>query len=234
MLRLNASHLWLAWKYFECQFLVTLRQRKHTKMQQRLRVGGKHHTYIRFKPSAAISHKEMLIDGTDETFRRVLFLTRLTADRLAIFREAIARLIGLSGNQYAILLAIANAPGEEGVTVRDVARYTLMASTHVTTQVGALIRKKLVCKKPNDQDGRSVLVSLTAKGEQAVKHIAPLRREFNNAFFVGVSRTSLLAAEDFLEKVATNSDRAMPLLKRAAEFVGPSQISKRTTTLGGN
>ena len=60
---------------------------------------------IEFRPETSVSHEEMLVDGDDETFRHVLFLARLFAERLAIFREVIAKEIGLSGNQYVILLA---------------------------------------------------------------------------------------------------------------------------------
>ena len=45
--------------------------------------------------------------------------------------------------------------------------------------------------------------------------IAPLRQEFNDAFFVGVSRESLLAAAEFLEQVTANSERGLPLLEHA-------------------
>jgi DNA-binding MarR family transcriptional regulator len=155
----------------------------------------------------------MLFDGDDERFRHVLFLSKLFADRLTMFREAIARVIGLSGNQYVILLATAHSQGHSGVTVRDLARYSLIASTHVTTQAGALIRKGLLRKQPNGQDGRSVLLSLTPQGERAMRAIAPLRRRFNDAFFVGVPRTSLLAMETFFEQVSANSERALPLLQ---------------------
>jgi len=168
-----------------------------------------------FHPATSVSHEAMLVEGNDEQFRHVLFLSRLFADRLAVFREAIGRIIGLSGNQYVILLATAHAQGNGGVTVRDVARYALMASTHVTTQAGALIRKGLLRKVPNSEDGRSVLLSLTPKGEKAMDLISPVRQEFNDAFFVGVSRASLLAAAEFLEQVTANSERGLPLLEHA-------------------
>ncbi|SAL81105.1 MarR family transcriptional regulator [Caballeronia choica] len=142
----------------------------------------------------------MLVDGNDEKFRHVLFLTRLFADRLSMNLEVVASKIGLSQNQYVILLAIAHSQGKGGVTIRDAARYALMASTHVTTQAGALIRKGLVLKQPNKEDGRSVLLLLTPKGEKAMELIAPIRQEFNDAMFLGVSRPSLLAAAKFLSR----------------------------------
>src|SRR5690606_7409292 len=131
-----------------------------------------------FRPALSVTHDAMLIDGEDEKFRRVLFLSRLFADRLTLFREVVAREIGLTGNQYVILLVIAHAQRGGGVTVRDIAHYALMASTHVTTQAGALIRKGLVVKKPHGRDRRSVLLFLTDKGEQAMETIADSRRRF--------------------------------------------------------
>src|SRR3954467_11109478 len=87
-----------------------------------------------FRPALSVSHAAMLIDGEDETFRHALFLTRLAADRLATFREAIGRMIGLSGNQYVILLSIAHAQVGGGVTVRDVSRFSTLSLTHALPQ----------------------------------------------------------------------------------------------------
>jgi MarR family transcriptional regulator, organic hydroperoxide resistance regulator len=159
----------------------------------------------------------MLVDGSDELFRHVLYLMVLASARLATFREAIGRMIGLTGSQYLVLLATAHCQGQEGVTIRTLTQYVLMASTHVTTEVGALIKKGLLKKRPNGADGRSVLVSLTRKGERAMQAIAPTRCEFNDAFFVGIERKQLLAVAQFLEQVTRNSDRALPLLHRGEE-----------------
>ncbi len=167
-----------------------------------------------FHPAPSVSYEAMLVGGNDEFFRHVLFLSRLYVDRLILFLEEVGRQVGLSGNQYVILLAIAHAQRKGGVTVRDVAAYALMASTHVTTQAGALVRNGFVRKIPNKEDGRSVLLLLTPKGERAMNTIAPLRREFNDAFFEGVSRQSLTAAARFLEKVTANSEKALALLRR--------------------
>ncbi len=160
----------------------------------------------------------MLVDGDDEQFRRVLFLSRLCANRLIVFLEVVGRQIGLTGNEYVILLAIAHSQGDEGATIRHVARYALMASTHVTTQTGSLIRKGLILKRPHSVDGRSVLLVLTPKGQKAMNQIAALRREFNDAFFEGVSRQSLLAAAKFLERVTANAENALPLLNRPGQL----------------
>jgi len=166
----------------------------------------------RFRAQLSVSHQAMLEDGDDEAFRHILYQMVLASARLALFREAVGRLIGLTGNQYLVLLATAHTQGSAGVTIRELSQYALMASTHVTTQVGALLRKGLLRKRRNGKDGRSVLVSLTPRGERAMHKIAPVRRKFNDAFFVGVERRTLLAAGEFLQQVVKNSEAALPLL----------------------
>lgn len=178
-----------------------------------------------FKPRFAVSHEAMLVGRSDETFRHVLYLMVLASARLATFREAVGRMIGLTGAQYLVLIATAHAQGRDGVTIRDLAQYVLMASTHVTTQVGGLIGKGLLKKRPNGQDGRSVLVSLTAKGERAMEAIAPVRCEFNDAFFVGIERKILLAVAQFLQQVVDNSERALPLLQRVEAQLARDRFS---------
>ena len=188
---------------------------------------GNTESALGFRPPVSTSQSAMLVNGSDEKFRKVLFLSRLFADRLILFLEVVGRQIGLSSNQYVILLAIAHSQGRGGATVRDVAHYALMASTHVTTQAGALVRRGLVAKRPNEEDGRSVLLSLTSRGEKAMGAIASIRQEFNDALFVGVSRPALLAAARFLEQVTANSQQALPLLKRPHRQARPA---RRPTT----
>lgn len=182
-------------------------------MNKNVGPGARKTEQTEFVPSLSVSHEAMLVDGNDELFRRVLFLSRKFADRLTLFRDAVGASVQLSGNQYVILLAIAHAQGSGGTTVRDVAKYALMASTHVTTQVGFLVEKGLVKKGAHERDGRSVILLLTKKGEETMRTIAPLRQQFNDAFFEGVTRNMLVSAEKFLTRVTQNSDDALSLLK---------------------
>jgi DNA-binding MarR family transcriptional regulator len=165
----------------------------------------------------------MLVDGSDETFRHVLYLMMLASSRLATFREAVGKVIGLTGSQYLVLIGTAHYQGAPGVTIRDLTQSVLMAPTHVTTAVGALIRMGLLRKRPNFEDGRSVLVSLTEKGSGAMEAIAPIRLAFNDAFFVGIERRTLLAVMGFLERIVQNSERALPLLESVRNEPGAAR-----------
>ncbi len=165
-----------------------------------------------YKPALSISHEAMLVDGKDDFFLHVLFLSRMFSDRLVIFRELIGKKLGLTGNQYAIFLAIAHSQKNRGVSIREVAKFALMAPSHVTTQSGALIQKGLIKKVKNNEDARSVLLLLTPAGEKAMKDIAVLRQKINDIFFAGVSKKSLIGASAFLEQVRENSETAMHLI----------------------
>jgi len=46
----------------------------------------------------------------------------------------------------------------------------------------------------------SYAVDVAESGEKAMELIAPIRQEFNDAMFLGVSRPSLLAAAKFLSR----------------------------------
>ena len=182
-----------------------------------------------YSPRLSVSLPSMLVDNTDEVFRHVLYLMLLASSRLANGRDFVGRTIGLKGMQYLVLLGTAHGQGTEGVTIRNLAQYLLMKPTHVTTEVGGLIRKGLLRKKPNGEDRRSVLVSLTPKGERAMEAIAPMRREFNNAFFVGVQRKALLDSAAFLEKLARNSELGLALINQYRKnglSASPRQIGR--------
>lgn len=180
------------------------------------------HTFV---PELSVSHPALLREGHDERFRHVLFLARSFADRLAIFRDTVAQSIGLTGNQYAILLAIAHAQRVGGITVGRVAEYSLMATTHVTTQVGTLVKKGLVKKVPHPEDKRSVLLMLAPKGEKVMMKVAPLRRQFNDAYFSGVTYPQLCFIEKFFEKMIKNSEVGMLMIE---------QLSKGDEVAGGD
>lgn len=177
-----------------------------------------------FSPPLTISSAELLVGGKDDDFRQVIYLFVKVLGRLSMCREAFGRAIGLTGSQFAVLIGVAYRQGEEGVTVKDLARYVQLAPTHVTTEVGRLSRKGLLRKRSGSEDKRSILVSLAAEGEAAVKQVAPFVRKINDLLFVGVSAADLSAAHATFSKLSRNSEYAVAELKLAAR-VG---VSKRS------
>src|SRR3982074_1483043 len=117
-----------------------------------------------FVPPLTVSHGALLASGSDVAFRQTLYLMVLGFGRLMSCREAFGRALALTGSQFAVLIGAAYAQGRDGVSIRSLADHIQLAPTHVTTEVGRLIRKGLLVKKTNPRDRRGVLVTLSRRG----------------------------------------------------------------------
>src|SRR5215467_10289335 len=105
-----------------------------------------------FAPPPTVSHAALLVAGNDVAFRETLYLMVLAFSRLTACREAFGRALGLTGSQFAVLFGAAYRQGHDGVSIRQLAEHVRLASTHVTTEVGRLVRKGLLVKPENPHD----------------------------------------------------------------------------------
>jgi DNA-binding MarR family transcriptional regulator len=162
-----------------------------------------------------VSLPELLHDGSDQAFRSTVFGMVLTLNQFQSCREAFGRAMGLTGSQFAVLVGIAHSEGDHGVSIRILADHVRMASTHVTTEVGRLLRRKLLLKRPNPGDGRSVLVSLSRRGKKIVNSVTPFMRAVNNELFSGFSRKEIEVLDQLMKHFAQNGERAMKVIQAA-------------------
>jgi MarR family transcriptional regulator, organic hydroperoxide resistance regulator len=167
-----------------------------------------------------VTHPALLDRGRDEAFRETLYLMVLTLDRLQECREAFGRAMGLTGSQFAVMIGTAYRQRTEGVSIRALAEYVRLAPPHVTTEVGRLIRKGLLVKRANPNDGRGVLVRLSRRGEDAIRSVAPFVRDVNDILFEHVSRRDFAVVTRFLQTFVLNSERALGEIRRRR---GPSR-----------
>lgn len=167
-----------------------------------------------FLPPRTVSHTELLEHGTDHAFRETLYLMAVGFGRLQSCREAFARHVGLTSPQFAVIFGTAFIQGNSGVKIRDLAANIQLAATHVTTEVGRLIRKGLLKKAADPADRRSVLVSLSRQGEELVLRAAPTIREVNDLLFKNVSRSEMDKVRSFLTKLEHNSGVAIAVLRQ--------------------
>ena len=163
----------------------------------------------RYAPPLSVSHTALRKGGSDKAFREMIYLFVLCLGRLQVCREAFGRRIGLTGRQFAVLIGTAHRQGAEGVTIREIARHVQLADTHVTTEVGRMMRRGLLRKQPDREDGRSVRVSLTPRGRRTLAELAPYLRAVNDILFRAVSRREFEALLRFLRKFAGNTEAAL-------------------------
>lgn len=168
-----------------------------------------------FVPPPTVTLAPMLKSSGDVAFREALYLMALAFGRLHTCREAFGRALGLTASQFIVLIGAAYQQGSDGVSIRQLAEHTQLASTHVTTEVGRLIGKGLLTKQASTRDRRSVLVRLSAKGEDAIVAVNPLLRRINDQLFAGVTREDFAVVSRFLERFALNSEYALAEIRRS-------------------
>jgi len=143
-------------------------------------------------PPVTTSRPELTADGTGERFRQLVNDLFTIAVRMDAVRARFSQYIGITPPQYGILMTVAQLEGAPGgATVRAVAEHAHVSGAFVTAETGKLARLGLLAKRPNPADGRSVLLSLTAKARGALEAALPHIRAVNDAFF------GRLGAEDF-------------------------------------
>lgn len=162
-----------------------------------------------YHPPSTISREEFCSDGNDRTFRESVYSIVRALDGLMTCREVFSRELNLTGSQFAVLMGVALKQAHSGVTIRDLAEHIRLAAPHVTTEVGRLIRRKILVKRPNEADGRSVLVSLSEKGEAEVARIAPLVRHVNDQLFQGIKSDELATITRAMKLLVLNSERVL-------------------------
>jgi len=148
-------------------------------------------------------------DGSDRTFRSLIYELLSLSSLLLQSRERFAAYIGVSGPQYSMMVIVAEA---SAATVGQIADALRVSSPFVTAEVGKLERRGLIEKRRNAADARSNLIVVTDLGRRLIVDLAPLRQEVNDMMYGSLDRSQveqLIAIVDILHADAT---RALHLL----------------------
>jgi len=108
---------------------------------------------------------------TDPTVYESLAAFRLALRRFLAFSEAATGAAGVTAQQYQALLVIKTQPAD-AVMIRDVADQMLLQHNGAVQMIDRLVTGGLVERSHSLIDGRSVLVSLTAKGTAVLENLA--------------------------------------------------------------
>src|SRR5689334_12021414 len=88
-----------------------------------------------------VSRPELLVNGSDREFRTFLHGMLSFASRMESIRDGFAKLIGLTGIQYTILISIRYLEAEEDVMVSTVAAHLHLSGAFVTIETGKLAER---------------------------------------------------------------------------------------------
>jgi DNA-binding MarR family transcriptional regulator len=167
-----------------------------------------------YRPPLTVSREDFLVGGSDASFRSSIYTMVQCVSRLLACRDAFGRELDLTPSQFAVLMGVAHAQGEGGVTIRDLAEHVALAPTHVTTEVGRLETLGFLTKRQSNTDRRSVRVSLLPHAEAEIARVAPFVRLVNDTLFRGIDAKSLGVAHQVARQLILNSEMALAEIRR--------------------
>src|ERR1700755_2078837 len=118
---------------------------------------------IKIEPT--ISRPQLMVDGSDVPCRQFVHDTLAFSPRLQAVRGQLVAVIGLSGTQYTVLIAIAHLSGsDEKIGVNQVAEHLHFSGAFITIEINKLVTNGLVTKQSDDEDRSRVNTGLTTAG----------------------------------------------------------------------
>ena len=174
-----------------------------------------------------VSRPELLVDGSDRDFRRLVhglfgFLARHEA-----LRSAHAAYIGLNGMEYTVLISIAHLSADGDVSVKVVADHLHLSGAFITTITGALLRKRLIHKRTDPRDRRRVRLTVSEKAYELLARLAPVQRRANDVEFEALSAAEFRHLLGLIERLIASGDRALMLQARLAAEERPGSVARR-------
>lgn len=114
-----------------------------------------------------------------------------TVAGVAVFLDEIrqfrAKSLGISGPQFALLMAVMDLEQGDGVSIRHVAKAVHVDPSFITTQSKLLEKKGLVRRQVDSHDARVVKLSLSDKAYKQIAGLAADERALNSFIFEELS-----------------------------------------------
>jgi len=161
--------------------------------------------------SLTISRPELLVDGTDGMFRKLVHDLFAFLYRHEAIRAGHAEYIGLAGIEYTILISIAHLQKTQDVNVITVSDHLHVTGAFVTRIVNKLVGLGLVSKKTAASDRRRVSLLVTQKGKDWLSQLAPVQRKVNDVEFGSLSREDFVSLCRIVSQLVSDGDEAIAL-----------------------
>jgi DNA-binding MarR family transcriptional regulator len=128
---------------------------------------------------------------------------------LRLLRQEIASALSLSSAEYSVLLAVRYLERGGDMTLRAIADHLHVAAAYVTAEVGRLVDKGLLTKRPDPLDRRAVAVELTAASRELLSRLGPMLRDINDPLLAGISLRDLDTVHRFFRGVISHGYEAI-------------------------
>ena len=157
------------------------------------------------------SRPELLVGGRDRDFRHLVHGLFGFAAHHERIRSGHARVIGLAGIEYTVLISIAHLSQDGDVNVKAVADHLYLSGAFITAVTGRLLKLGLIDKKIDPDDRRRVALTVSANGRAALERLAPTQREVNDVEFGSLSREEFQLLTGIVDRLIEGGARAVAL-----------------------
>lgn len=163
------------------------------------------------QPALTVTRPELLSDGSDKDFRRLVHGLFSFLARHEEIRDGHARTIGLAGIEYTVLISIAHLGQEGPVSITSVAQHLHLTGAFITNVCHRLLAMKLIDKRIDPADRRRVVLTISAEGRRRLEVLAPTQRQINDVEFGCLSQTDFRSLLEMIERLVDTSEKAVAL-----------------------
>lgn len=169
-------------------------------------------------PPMTTSLKSFVKNGTDREFRLLVYDLIKLSNQLARNRKHFATYMGVTDAQSLMMMIIAET---RGTTVGHLAQQLNVTSQFVTIEIGDLVKKNIVEKRPNEADRRSMFLSLTPKGKNLLREVSPMLQKANDVMFRSLTEERAKVLKEMINTLVTDGGMALH------ELEAPHWLSKK-------
>ena len=176
-------------------------------------------------PPLSISSDAFLADGTDTEFRHLIYNFLGLSALFLEARERFAAFIGVSAPQYSMMVAIGEA---RETTATSLAGRLHVSTAFVAAEIGKLVARQIVSRRPSTSDRRSAILKLTPRGKSLVRHLGPYRRVGNDGIFASLTRPQADQLKEITALLLANAQQALTELNHPDWTNSLSARSRKT------
>lgn len=151
--------------------------------------------------------------NADKDLREFMWHMVTISGHLEEVRRIWAEVLGVSGPQWLILMALGDAQSERGMSVGEVAEKIRVTSTFVTAQTKSLEVAGLVKRTTSPTDARIVLLALSDKGRKEIANLTASRKFLEGSIFGGISERTLSETKKTLATISRQVEKAVQQLR---------------------
>ena len=149
-------------------------------------------------------------DKLQDAAERLAWEIVSTSTRLDELRGIWARMIGITGPQWMIMMVLANAEDRVvGMPVGAVSRALRVDQSFVVTQSKLLEKKNLLRRRSSSEDARVVNLSLTEHAHKQMASLSSQRRELNEFVYAELDLKELLQLTGKMSSIKSRLEKAI-------------------------